>query len=165
MTKNYVCHTPYLSKHTSYDLVFCCTSLKLCHFPIIFSFFKKFWFSGLCVCACVGGGGMRGGGYEGKKWPKMTKNLSHSVSQELYPIQLQFLVYICKIMISPAIFYFFNILIFLVFQKLINKCQKEILRCVPPSSHVYDFFVYYSFDYPRWQYLLLNFRNIIFPVN
>ena len=27
------------------------------------------------------------------------------------------------------------------FSKFINKCQKEILRCAPPSSHVCDFFV------------------------
>ena len=120
-------------------------------FPNYFFIFLKilvFWV--VCVRVCVCGVRDGGGVYEGKKWPEMTKNLSHSVSQELYPIQLLFLVYICKIMISPAIFYFFNILIFLVFQKLINKCQKEILRCVPPASHVYDFFVYYSFDYPRW---------------
>ena len=30
---------------------------------------------------------------------------------------------------------------FLGFSKFINKCQKEILRCTPPSSHVFDFFV------------------------
>ena len=33
-------------------------------------------------------------------------------------------------------FFNFN---FLIFFKFINKCQKEILRCVPPSSHVCDF--------------------------
>ena len=27
-----------------------------------------------------------------------------------------------------------------LFFKFINKCQKEILRCAPPSSHVYDFY-------------------------
>ena len=26
-----------------------------------------------------------------------------------------------------------------LFLKFINKCQKDILRCVPPSSHVFDF--------------------------
>ena len=30
-----------------------------------------------------------------------------------------------------------------LFFKFINKCQKEILRCAPPSSHVCDFLVYY----------------------
>ena len=29
------------------------------------------------------------------------------------------------------------------FFKFINKYQKEILRCAPPSSHVCDFFVFY----------------------
>ena len=28
-----------------------------------------------------------------------------------------------------------------LFFKFINKCQKKILRCVPPSSHVCDFFI------------------------
>ena len=27
-----------------------------------------------------------------------------------------------------------------LFSKFINKCQKEILRCAPPSSQVCDFF-------------------------
>ena len=44
MTKNYVCHTPYLSKHTSFDYVFCCTSLKWWHLQILFSFFQNFGF-------------------------------------------------------------------------------------------------------------------------
>ena len=48
------------------------------------------------------------------------KNLSHSMSQELYFIWLWFLVHMCKVMISPAFFFpffsFFKILIFRVFQ-------------------------------------------------
>ena len=61
------------------------------------------------------------------------------------------------IMISPGFFFFFksnivNIRIFFfivplqqffytyLFFKFINKCQKEILRCTPPSSHVCDFY-------------------------
>ena len=45
ITKNYVCCTPYQSKHTSFDCVFCCTSLELWHLQILFSFFKilVFW--------------------------------------------------------------------------------------------------------------------------
>ena len=43
--------TPYLSKHTSYDRIFCCTSLKLWHIQMLFTFFQK-----------------------GKIWPKMAKN-------------------------------------------------------------------------------------------
>ena len=38
-------------------------------------------------------------------------------------------------------FSFFQKFGFSGFSKLINKCQKENLRCAPPSSHVCDFFV------------------------
>ena len=42
---------------------------------------------------------------------------------------------------------FFNSYLFF---KFINKCQKEILRCASPSSHVYDFlsffFIFTSFN-------------------
>ena len=75
MTKNYVCQTPYLSKHTSLNRVFCCTSLKWWHCQMLFWFFSKFWFSGLLGRKRV----------KGKKWPKMTKKkLSYSISQEVY---------------------------------------------------------------------------------
>ena len=46
MTKNYVCCTPYLSKHTWFDHVFCCTSLKWWHLQMFFSFFQNFGFLG-----------------------------------------------------------------------------------------------------------------------
>ena len=46
ITKNYVCCTPYQSKHTSFDCVFCCTSLELWHLQILFSFFQNFGFLG-----------------------------------------------------------------------------------------------------------------------
>ena len=73
--KNYVGHTPYLSKHTSLDHIFCCTSLKWWHCQMLFWFFSKFWFSGLLGRKRV----------KGKKWPKMTKKkLSYSISQEVY---------------------------------------------------------------------------------
>ena len=102
MTKNCVCRTPYQSKHTSYDCVFCCTSLKWWHLQMLFSFFQNFSFLGC--------------------WGKC----SHCISQELYIIWLWFLVHMCKMMISPAIFFhFFKILIFRVFQSSsINAKQK-----------------------------------------
>ena len=40
------CHIPYLSKHTSYDCTFCCTSLKWWHLQMLFSFFPNFSFLG-----------------------------------------------------------------------------------------------------------------------
>ena len=79
------------------------------------------------------------------------KKLYHSVSQELYLIWLRFLVHICKMMISPAIFFsFFQNSHFLGFSKVINKCQKEILRCAPPSWNVCDFYVYIYTYSKRW---------------
>ena len=50
--------------------------------------------------------------------------LSHSVFQERYLIWLWFLVHMCKMMISPAIFFFFKILIFQVFRGVGVKVQK-----------------------------------------
>ena len=41
---------------------------------------------------------------------------------------------------SKYFFSFFQNSDFLGFSKVINKCQKEILRCAPPFSHVCDFF-------------------------
>ena len=88
-----------------------------------------------------GGAGAAGG-------QKMAQNdikiLSNSVSQELYFIWLWLLAHMCKMMISSAIFFFFFFFFFQNsdfsgFSKFISKCQKEILRCVPSSSHVYDF--------------------------
>ena len=55
-------------------------------------------------------------------------------------IFLYYPLHMCQMMISPAIFFsFFQTSDFLGFSKFINKCQKEILRCALPSSHVCDF--------------------------
>ena len=68
--------------------------------PGTFFSFSKFWFAEMLG---VGVGGLV------KRW-KMVQNdkklyLSHSVSQEMYIIWLWFLVHMCKIMISPAVFF------------------------------------------------------------
>ena len=89
MTKHCACDRPYLSKHTSYDSVFCCTKLKWWHLKMLFSVFQNVGFLG---------------------WQKI---LSYSISQELFLIWLWCLVHMCKMMISPAIFYFFRSLFFL----------------------------------------------------
>ena len=76
---------------------------------------------------------------------KMAQNdkriLSNSVSQELYFIWLWFLVHMCKMMISPAIFFqFFQNSDFWGFSKFVNKCHKEILRCAPFFTCMWFFF-------------------------
>ena len=70
---------------------------------------------------------------------------SNSVSQKLYFIWLWLLVHMCKMVMSAAIFFFFFFSFFQNsdfsgFSKFINKCQKEILRCALPSSHVCELF-------------------------
>ena len=67
----------------------------------------------------------RGGGGGGLKGDEMAQNdqkfcLSHCVSQELYIIWLWFLVHTCEMMISPANFLFFKILIFGVFKGVLG---------------------------------------------
>ena len=81
------------------------------------------------------------GEIKGKKRPKMTlKKLSHSVSQELYLIWLWFLVHMCKMMISPAIFFCsFKILIFRFFQTSPVNAKRKFWG-VPHLRHMCDFF-------------------------
>ena len=132
MTKRYVCCAPNLSKHTLFDRVFCCTSLRWWHLRMRFSFFQNlvFWVVREAEMAKMA---------QNDKW-----NLSHSVSQELYLIWLWCLVHMCKMMIfnnitySSFFFSFFQNSDFSGFSKFINKCQKEILRCAPPCSYVCD---------------------------
>ena len=65
---------------------------------------------------------------------------SFFVSQELYLIWLWFSVHMSKLLISSAVFFsFFQNSDLLDLSKFISNCQKEILRCAPPSSHVSDF--------------------------
>ena len=72
MTKNYVCCTPYLSKHTSFDCVFLLHTFKMMTFPqMLFSIFQNLGFLGL---GCWGGGG------GGVKRGKMAQNDKKFVS-------------------------------------------------------------------------------------
>ena len=88
---NYVCGTPYLSKHASFDCVFCYASLKWWHSRWFVHFLQILVFSVVSV-----------GGWGGQKI------LSRSVSLELYLIWLCFLVHMCKMMISSVIFLIFS---------------------------------------------------------
>ena len=42
------------------------------------------------------------------------------------------------------------------FSKFISKCQKEILRCAPLSSHVCDFWGFFCLD------MLVHLSSIVF---
>ena len=107
---NYICHVSYLRNSIAYDYYFWYSCVNDGNSRGFFNFFEIFIFS-------------------------------FFVSQELYLICLWFLVQMCKMMISPAIvvFSFFQNSDFLGFSKFINKCQKKVMRCAPPSSHVCDF--------------------------
>ena len=96
--KNYLCCNLYLSKHTSYDCAFCCTSLKWWHLQMFFHFFQILFFQ-----VVRGGEGVK----RAKNGPKWQKNLSNSISQKLYLIWLWFLVHIFKMLISLADFFIF----------------------------------------------------------
>ena len=79
MTKNYVCHIPYIRKHTSYDCDFWYTCKMMKSPDASFQFCKILIFQVVMVV----------------KWQKKAQNykklcLSHSVSQELYLIWLWF---------------------------------------------------------------------------
>ena len=74
--------------------------------PGIFFIFSKFWFSG-----------STGGGLKGQKTFQNNKKLCLlcSISQEPYVIWLSFIVQMCKMIISPSLFFNFKVLLFQVF--------------------------------------------------
>ena len=71
-----------------------------------------------------------------KNGPNWQKILSHSISQKLYLMWLWFLVHMCKMMISWAIFFqFFKILIFQVFQSSSINAKRKFWG-VPHLLHI-----------------------------
>ena len=125
---NYVCDTPYLSKHISCDCVFYCTSLKWWHLQMFFSVFSKFWFSGLLGERGVTGQKMA----QNNKKFCLTPYLRNCTSYEC------FLLHISK-MVSPAIFFIFSKVWFFRFFRVHQWITKGNSEVCPPSSHVCDF--------------------------
>ena len=133
---NYVCaSTPYLSKHTSYDRVFLLHKFKMMTSPDDFFHFLKILFFWV----------VRGRGLKRQKMTQNNKKICLTSYLRKFTSYDWFSAHICK-MISPGNFFIFSSLTFWVFQSSsINKCQKKILRCAPPSSHMifllnYDLF-------------------------
>ena len=117
-------------------IVFLLHKFKMMTSPDAFFIFSKFSFSGLLEM-----GGEGGGGLKGKKWPKMTKIICFTpYLRKCTSYDCGFWYTCVKYDISSNFFSFFQNSDFLDFSKFINKCQKEILRCAPPSSYVFDFF-------------------------
>ena len=93
---NSICHAPYLRNSRAYDHVFWYTGLKWWYLQVFFQLFKILIF-GVVV---------------GVRWQKMVQNdkkfcLSHFISQEPYIIWLSSMVHMCKMIISPGIFFSF----------------------------------------------------------
>ena len=135
MTKNYVCCTPYLSKHTSIDHVFCCTSLKWWHLQMLFQFFKilVFWV-------------FREGEGKGQKMAQNYKKkflTAYLRNCTLYDYGFWY-THVKWWYLQQFFFHFFQHSDFSGFSNFISKCQKEILRCGPPSSRVCDFIHFFK---------------------
>ena len=132
MTKNYVCLTPYLSKHTSYDHVFVALVQNDDTSGCFFYFFKMlvFW-----VVRGVGSKRLK----KGPKWRKEVCLIPYLRNSTSYDFRFW---YTCVkwLYLQQFFFSFFQNSDFSGFSKFINKCQKEIVRCAPPSSHVCDFY-------------------------
>ena len=107
MTKNSVCHAPYLRNHTSYDCHLCWKCVNWWYLQVFFFFsMLKYWFSRLSR------------GWMGKKWPKMTK-----ISGTICCMILIYGTHMYKRIISPGIFLFF--LKILIFRIIIGKSAKS----------------------------------------
>ena len=131
--------TPHLSKYTLFYHAFCCTSLKLWHLQMLFSFFQNFGF--LSYYNEMGWGG---GGWKGKELSKMTKQICLTLHLRNCTSYDCGFWYTCVKWwyLQQHLFSFFQNSDFSGFSKFINKCRKEILRFAPPSSHVCHFFLY-----------------------
>ena len=96
MTKNSVHCTPYLRNYRSFDCHLSCTCIKW-YLQGFFHFFKIIIFRFVS-------------GVKGQKIDRNDKKLcpSCSIFQEPYIIWLSFMVHMCKIIISPGVFSFFQ---------------------------------------------------------
>ena len=112
--KNSIHHVPYLRNSMAYDHDFWYTCVKWWYLRCFFGLWSK----------------------RTKNGPKWQKILSVSllISGTLHHIWLCFLIHMCKIMISPAIFFIFSkLFFFLVFQK--DKRAKNDPKLLPTSVH------------------------------
>ena len=93
----------HLRNSIAYDHDFWYTCVKWWHLQMLFSFFQDFHFFKIFIFWVI----------RRVKGLKMAQNgkkfcLSHSISQEPYLIWLWFMGHLCKMMVSPAIFSFFQ---------------------------------------------------------
>ena len=139
MTKHFVCCTPYLRIHTSYDCHLWYTGLKL-YLQEIISFFQSFYFPG---CQGV---------KKGEKRSKLIKNfVMLDISRAIHHMIVIY-VHICNMIVSPSIFssfFFFLILIFQVVsgvkgQKMTKNDKKFCQSHLIFSGTIYHMIFIYS---------------------
>ena len=92
-----VCHVQYLMNSISYDHEFWRTCVK-------------WWYLQAFFLLYIFGFSRQLGREKGKKWPQMTKTFCplYFIYQEPYIIWLSFMVHLCKMMISPGVFFNFS---------------------------------------------------------
>ena len=132
MAKHVCASTSNLSKHKSYDHVFLVHKFKMMTSPNAFFISSKFCFSALL-------------GWRQLKRQTMAQNAKNfrltSYHRNCTSYDFGFWYTCVKWWYLQQFFSFFLKSDFSTFSKFINKRQKEILRCAPPSLHVCDFFV------------------------
>ena len=150
MKKHFVCLTPYLRSRTSYDCDFWCTCVNN-DISSNFFHFSKFWFLRflggqrakndlkLPISVCFALYLRNCGSYH----QDFDKDMFRCFSLFLKKIYNIVNIKITCFLLACFNSFFNNYLHF----KFINKCQKEILRCAPPSSHVCDFSYRYLAHY------------------
>ena len=123
---NYIHHRPYIRNSITYDHDFwwTCVCVKWWCLQAFFSLFWNFYFLGKL-------GGKRA--KSSPKWKITIINPSHAISQEQYSIWSWFLVHLCKIIISPGLFFIFSKFWFFWFlggvkgQKIVQNGKKFCL--------------------------------------
>ena len=117
--------------------------------PDFFFNFYKFWF----FRSLKGQKRAQGGGVKGKKmfWNDKKSVLLHFISLELYIIWWSFMAHMCKMLISPGVFFFhiFKILIFQVIKGAKGQKRSEMTKKLCPSRSISQE-VYASYDHDCW---------------
>ena len=133
---SYICHAPYIRNSVAYDHDFWYTCVNWGYFQVLFSFFKNFNFLG----------------FQGSKRAKTVQNdkkfyPSCFISHQQFIIWLSFMVHLCKMIISPGVFFFifskiwfFGLLVGVKGQKMVQNdkkfCHARYLR-----NHTYVIYV------------------------
>ena len=128
---SYICHAPYIRNSVAYDHDFWYTCVNWGYFQVLFSFFKNFNFLG----------------FQGSKRAKTVQNdkkfyPSCFISHQRFIIWLSFMVHLCKMIISPGVFFifskiwFFGLLVGVKGQKVVQNDKKFSLHILEIVHHM-----------------------------